>query len=182
MLGKAFPALDIPTRLDWESPGRRDMAAGREACRHLYTRGTPFRRPASAGYRHARKRQPPAAGRHVRTAEWRGWQIYPNTRKADLEATMARTKGAKGHTFWKEAVRQAALREDVDDEGVIRKRLNIVADKLLRLAMDGDVAAMKEIGDRLDGKAVAQIEGPGENGEFVHQIVRSVVKADNPDG
>jgi hypothetical protein len=34
----------------------------------------------------------------------------------------------------------------------MRKRLNIIADNLVRAAVAGDINAMKEIGDRLDGK------------------------------
>lgn len=91
---------------------------------------------------------------------------------------MARTKGATDHKFWKEAVRMAALREE-DVDGKTRKRLNIVADKLLAMAMEGDVAAIKEMGDRLDGKAVAQVDGPGEGGEFLHRILRTIVDPDD---
>jgi hypothetical protein len=38
------------------------------------------------------------------------------------------------------------------------KRLELLADKLVEKALDGDVTAIKEIGDRLDGKAKQQIE------------------------
>lgn len=66
---------------------------------------------------------------------------------------MARTKGAVADKFWNEAVRLAVYREERDDEGKKRKRISIIADKLCRLAMAGDMAAIREIGDRLDGKA-----------------------------
>lgn len=77
---------------------------------------------------------------------------------------MARTKGAVADKFWSEAVRLSVYREAADDEGKIRKRLNIIADKLCAMAMEGDMAAIKEIGERLDGKAPqAQIIEGGEN-------------------
>lgn len=66
---------------------------------------------------------------------------------------MARTKGAVADKFWSEAVRLAVYREAEGDDGQKRKRLNIIADKLCAMAMDGDMAAIKEIGERLDGKA-----------------------------
>lgn len=65
---------------------------------------------------------------------------------------MARTKGAVADKFWSEAVRLSVYREE-DDDGQKRKRLNIIADKLCRMAMEGDMAAIREIGERLDGKA-----------------------------
>jgi hypothetical protein len=42
--------------------------------------------------------------------------------------------------------------------------LRRIADKLLAMAEDGDIQAMKEIGDRLDGKPKQQIEASGEGG------------------
>lgn len=74
---------------------------------------------------------------------------------------MARTKGAKADKLWTDALRVAVHREETD-EGKKRKRLSIIADKLCRAAMDGDVSAIKEIGDRLDGKPRQQIEHEGE--------------------
>lgn len=71
---------------------------------------------------------------------------------------MARTKGATSDKFWSEAVRLAVYREAEDDAGEIRKRLNIIADKLCKMAMDGDMQAIKEIGERLDGKAPVAID------------------------
>lgn len=59
--------------------------------------------------------------------------------------------GPKSDKFWSEAIRMAVMREDEID-GKKVKRLRIVADKIVELAMTGDIAAMKEIGDRLDGK------------------------------
>lgn len=78
---------------------------------------------------------------------------------------MARTKGATSDKFWSDAVRLAVYREAKDDEGEIRKRINIIADKLCRMAMDGDMQAIKEIGERMDGKApqASIVQGDKEN-------------------
>lgn len=53
--------------------------------------------------------------------------------------------------LWSDALRIAAMRRCDDGSG--RKRLLVLADKCFQLALAGDIAAMKEIGDRLDGKA-----------------------------
>lgn len=43
-------------------------------------------------------------------------------------------------------------------------KLRAVADALVNKAMSGDVSAIKEIGDRLDGKAMQQVEMSGPEG------------------
>lgn len=45
--------------------------------------------------------------------------------------------------IWSDAVRKAILSG---------KRLDSLAEKLISMAEEGDIAAMKEIGDRLEGK------------------------------
>ena len=55
------------------------------------------------------------------------------------------------------------------DDGV---RLRSAAEKLLDLAAAGDVPALRELGDRLDGKPAQVIHGPGEDGE--HKIATRV--------
>lgn len=48
----------------------------------------------------------------------------------------------------------AALREmeDPNTPGKKIKRLNIIADNLVRMAAEGDIQALKEVGDRIDGR------------------------------
>jgi len=48
---------------------------------------------------------------------------------------------------------KAALAEPDDGPGSARTRLDRVAQTLVGLAIDGNLAAIKEISDRLDGKA-----------------------------
>jgi hypothetical protein len=50
--------------------------------------------------------------------------------------------------LWTDALRVAVFREDVDG----RKKLARLADRCVEAALGGDMTAMKEIGDRLDGK------------------------------
>lgn len=57
---------------------------------------------------------------------------------------------------WREAVDRAIAQSD-------GKALRDAAEKLLQLAAAGDVAAIKELGDRLDGKAIQMIAGDADN-------------------
>lgn len=66
---------------------------------------------------------------------------------------MAGVKGRSGkHTdkAWRDAIRLAIARRD---KGEV-KAIQLLADALLDKAMEGDMQALKEIGDRLDGKAI----------------------------
>jgi hypothetical protein len=69
--------------------------------------------------------------------------------------------------IWSEAIRRAVLRTV---EGSKTKRLDQLADKLVSEAADGNVIALKEIGDRLDGKAVQAVAGP-DGGPVTIRIV-----------
>lgn len=53
---------------------------------------------------------------------------------------------------WREALRRALARKAGKGKGVDQS-LELVADKVVELALSGDVSCIKEIGDRLDGKA-----------------------------
>jgi len=43
------------------------------------------------------------------------------------------------------------------DPATNKKKLRIMAEKIFELAIDGDVSAAREIGDRLEGKAIASL-------------------------
>ena len=70
-----------------------------------------------------------------------------------------RTKG----TPWADALRIAAL-EKSGDKTLLRK----IADKCVEQAIEGDPAARKELGDRLDGKPKQAVElsGTGDDGSI----------------
>ena len=58
-----------------------------------------------------------------------------------------------------------------------KDKLRAVADKLVELAIDGDMQAIKEIADRLDGKPAQAIVGdPDEPLHFVHAVERRIVR------
>ncbi len=70
---------------------------------------------------------------------------------------------------WAEAIRRALLAED-------GKELRALAEKLIERAKEGDVTALKEIGDRTDGKAIQAVEAQID-GKLTVEIVRFA----NPD-
>ena len=83
--------------------------------------------------------------------------------------------------MWREALRKALARK----EGSIEKGLIVVADNVVKAAMDGEMWAIKEIGDRLDGKPAQQqiITGDEEGGPIKtkSEIVFVPAKLDEKD-
>ncbi len=69
-----------------------------------------------------------------------------------MAAPRGNRNAAKGH-MWAGAIRRA-LAED-------REALQTIARKLVEKAKEGDMAALKEFGDRLDGKAAQSMEISG---------------------
>ena len=73
-----------------------------------------------------------------------------------------KTKGGhKTDKLWRDALMLAVKREDEDK----RVYLAVIAEKCVLAAAGGDMAAIKEIGDRLDGKAVQATTISGPDGE-----------------
>lgn len=70
--------------------------------------------------------------------------------------------GPKSETPWRHAVMRAVNRRMAGEGSP--KRLERLADVVVEAALAGDMAAAREIGDRLDGKAVARqiVEGDGQ--------------------
>lgn len=57
-------------------------------------------------------------------------------------------------------------------------KLRAVADALVNKALTGDVPAIREIGDRLEGKAMQQVEVSGEaGGPVLFRTIYEAVKA-----
>ena len=68
---------------------------------------------------------------------------------------------------WADALRRAMLRYDGGKESA----LNLIAEQTVKLAVSGEQWAIKEIGDRSDGKAHQSIEQKTEHsGEISHNI------------
>lgn len=64
-------------------------------------------------------------------------------------------KNATKNRPWAEAINRALLAED-------GKKLRALAEKLIEKALEGDVAALKEVGDRSDGKPHQSVALSGE--------------------
>ena len=68
-------------------------------------------------------------------------------------AAKGRPKGSTDKP-WAEALRIAST--ETDESG--KRRLRALAEKTWQLAIDGDMQAIKEIGDRIDGKAAQTVD------------------------
>lgn len=77
----------------------------------------------------------------------------------------------KKNLYWSEALRKHITQNPKD--------LADAAQALFLKAKEGDVAAIREIGDRLEGKAVQRVEGSGDDGSFITKMVVEFVKSDD---
>ena len=83
-----------------------------------------------------------------------------------------RPKGVKSFA----AMLNIAINEAGKAEGTTK--LRDVADALVNKAVDGDISAIKEIADRLDGKVPQAVIGDEDNPlQFVHAITRKIIDA-----
>ena len=72
--------------------------------------------------------------------------------------------GRASNKEWRDAIRKAVHERRVTtDDGKTEKikSITLLARKLVTKALDGDVTAMKEIGDRLDGKPKQSVDLSG---------------------
>jgi len=84
--------------------------------------------------------------------------------------------GGKGQDKqWSDALRRAVMRESDSDKG--KKRIEVMADRCARMAETGDMAAIREIGDRLDGKSAQYSEIAGAGGASLQIVVETGVPA-----
>ncbi|MBK8200445.1 MAG: hypothetical protein IPK75_19015 [Acidobacteria bacterium] len=63
-----------------------------------------------------------------------------------------------------------------------RRKLAVIADKLVELAMGGDLDAIKEVSNRLDGKAAQQLAITGEDGGPIKSQVTVLIGTFPEDG
>jgi hypothetical protein len=92
-----------------------------------------------------------------------------------LETTMPAPLGnqnsTKEHREWANAIRRAVARREKDGK---LGSLNDLADVLIDKALEGDSSAIKEFGDRHDGKPAQAITGP-EGGPVGIQVIERVI-------
>jgi len=74
------------------------------------------------------------------------------------------TNSSKDNRLWRNTINRAIAQGDPD-------RLRRIADKLLSEAENGEAWAIKELGDRLDGKASQPITGE-DGGNLVIEVVK----------
>ncbi len=90
-----------------------------------------------------------------------------------MAARKTPSKGAKPDKIWSDALRRAVFRKSDTDKG--KKRIEVMADKCARMAETGDMAAIREIGDRLDGKSPQYSEIAGAGGASLTLVVETGV-------
>jgi hypothetical protein len=83
--------------------------------------------------------------------------------------TGGRPSGPWAGKPWRDALRLAALQK-LDDDRKGRNKLEQAAIVLFGEALKGDVPALKEIGDRLDGKVPQALVGGGDDDNPVRVI------------
>jgi hypothetical protein len=82
----------------------------------------------------------------------------------------------KSDKLWRDALMVAVRRED-DQDPDKRQLLTTIAEACVNAARAGDLMAMKEIGDRIDGKPKQQTELTGADGEALAGIDVRIVSA-----
>lgn len=88
-----------------------------------------------------------------------------------MGAPIGNQNATKENRQWSNALNRAIAQDNGE-------RLRAAAEKLLTCASNGESWAVKELGDRLDGKAAQQVllQGDKENPLVIEKIVREVVK------
>lgn len=80
---------------------------------------------------------------------------------------------------------QAAIERALANRTRLQQRdaLDDLAEKLLTVCEEGDMQALKELGDRLDGKVAQSVHVSGEDGNAIDMVwrVEVVEKAKNSD-
>lgn len=88
-----------------------------------------------------------------------------------MGAPKGNTNSSKNNRLWAETIRRAVTQSNAE-------RLRRIAEALLDQAEQGNIQAIKEIGDRLDGKAAQMIVGAGDDGQhLIEGITVKLVKA-----
>lgn len=86
-------------------------------------------------------------------------------------APQGNKNSCKSNRLWAETIKKAVLQSD-------QTRLRNIAERLLDKCEEGDMAAIKELGDRLDGKSAQQIihSGDEDNPVAISEVQRKIVK------
>lgn len=74
--------------------------------------------------------------------------------------------GGKKEKYWRDALMVAIKRTDKEGRTVLSK----IAQKVVEAAMSGDMTAIKEIGDRIDGKAPQSLDVTTHNERPIEEL------------
>ena len=94
-------------------------------------------------------------------------------------AAPAGNQNAARAKVWRAAIERALERRSQSRTDGI-KEIDALADQLLTLVSKGDITAIKEFGDRIDGKPAQSLVG-GEEGDNPIRLEAVVVKLVRPD-
>jgi len=85
-----------------------------------------------------------------------------------MPGTIGNTNSKKSNRLYADTIRKIAVQNP--------HKLTAIAEALFDKAMEGDLQAAKEIGDRLDGKAPTVIAGDDDNPlTIIHKIERLII-------
>jgi hypothetical protein len=88
------------------------------------------------------------------------WSYDMEETNNKVGAPFGNKNSIKSNRLWAETIRRAVVQDDA-------QRLRQIAEALLIKASEGDMAAIKELGDRLDGKALQENKLTGDSDEPV---------------
>lgn len=87
-----------------------------------------------------------------------------------MSAPIGNTNAVKAK-IWSDAIRKAVMRT-VEGDPENKKKIDALAERIVSAGLDGDMAALKEIGDRLEGKAAQSVTLLGDEDNPVQVVTR----------
>jgi hypothetical protein len=85
------------------------------------------------------------------------------------------SRGGKPDKLMRDSIILELHQEAADTEGGVTKKLRLVARRLVNAALEGDIAAIKEINDRVDGRPPQTIQGDADNPLVIERVMREIV-------
>jgi hypothetical protein len=82
----------------------------------------------------------------------------------------------KNNRLWTETIKRVLIQDDVKGE-----KIRAIANKLIEKAQEGDMQAIKELGDRLDGKPNQSVDANITGDLTITKIERAIVDSANTD-
>lgn len=82
-----------------------------------------------------------------------------------MAGTIGNTNSNRNNRMWADTIKRALIQSDGE-------RLRKLAEALINKASEGDVSALKEIGDRVDGKVTQSIEHSGPDGKEIPHLMK----------